>query len=160
MGRAALAPADVAPALLAAWGQDSKGQGCAALALTATGPGAGAAARVANFGPGGWAVAFDKAGLPGTDADGKASTDSCRSVYGVAGTSLDLVVALTGGWTARKVWADGSRADNSPAVGSGTKWSADLYVRGQRCLYNVWSALGREHLEQLLDGIRMVSGAP
>ncbi|MDQ2826308.1 MAG: hypothetical protein M3Y04_05035 [Actinomycetota bacterium] len=155
-----LAPADVAPTLLAAWGQDSKGQGCAALALTAIGPGSGAAARVANFGPGAWAVAFDKAGLPGTDADGKPSPDSGRSAYGVAGTSLDIVVAHTGGWTAHKVWADGSRADYGPDGGAGTVWMADLYVRGQRCLYNVWSALGREHLEQLLDGIRMVSGTP
>jgi len=128
--------------------------------LTAAGPGSGAAARVANFGPAAWAVAFDKAGLPGTDADGKPSADSGRSAYGVAGTSLDIVVALTGGWTAHRVWADGSRADYGPDGGAGTGWRADLYVRGQRCLYNVWSALGREHLEQLLDGIRMVSGTP
>lgn len=32
------------------------------------------------------------------------------------------------------------------------------YVRvpGQRCLYNVWSKLGRRHLESLLDGLRVV----
>ena len=64
------------------------------------------------------------------------------------------------GWSDHRLWRDGSRAEYRLSGSSGTKWLAQLYVRGQRCEYNVWSEVGKEHLERLLDGIRFVEGAP
>ena len=45
-------------------------------------------------------------------------------------------------------------ADN-PA-GRGVNSLAYLRVGGQQCTYNVWSRLGRSHLETLLDALRPV----
>lgn len=42
-------------------------------------------------------------------------------------------------------------ADNPD--GSGESSLAYVYIGGQACLYNVWSKLGRKHLERLLDGL-------
>lgn len=36
---------------------------------------------------------------------------------------------------------------------------AYLRVTGQRCLYNVWSQLGRSHLEALLGELRVVDAS-
>jgi hypothetical protein len=152
--------ADVPPELQQAWSADTARDGCAALMLTDQGDGAGATPRIASFGAAAWAVAFDKPGLPGTDADGRPSPDSGRSAFGVAGTAIDVGVQRIDGWPEHRVWQDGSRADYGPEGGTGPTWLAQLYVRGQRCGYNVWSALGKEHLERLLDGIRFVAGMP
>ncbi|MGZ3440482.1 MAG: hypothetical protein ACXVDD_13260 [Polyangia bacterium] len=38
----------------------------------------------------------------------------------------------------------------------GPDWLAYVLVPGQACLYNVWSSLGREHLERLVDHLRIV----
>jgi hypothetical protein len=158
---AAKVAASQAPAeLVEAWRADGRRQGCAALMLTDQGQGAGATPRIASFGADAWAVAFDKPGLPGTTAEGRPSPDSGRSAFGVAGTSIDVGVKRVEGWPEHRIWRDGSRADYGPEGGTGPKWLAQLYVRGQRCLYNVWSAVGKEHLERLVDGIRFVEGAP
>jgi len=148
-----------APAeLLEAWQADGRRDGCAALVLTDQGVGAGASPRIASFGVNAWAVAFDKPGLPGTTAEGRPSPDGGRSAFGIAGTAVDEAVKRVDGWPEHRIWSDGSRADYGPEGGTGPKWGAQLYVRGQRCEYNVWSAVGREHLEHLLDGIRFLEG--
>jgi hypothetical protein len=158
---AAKVPARQAPAeLVEAWEGDGRRDGCAALTLTDQGVGAGATPRIASFGAKAWAVAFDKPGLPGTTAEGRPTSDGGRSAFGVAGTAIDSTVKRVDGWSDHQVWSDGSRADYGLEGGTGPKWLAQLYVRGQRCEYNVWSAVSKEHLEQLLDGIRFVEGAP
>jgi hypothetical protein len=53
------------------------------------------------------------------------------------------------------VFADGGRidvqanADDPAAV-------ATVVVPGQDCVYQVWSFLGREHLDELVAGLRLV----
>ena len=40
----------------------------------------------------------------------------------------------------------------------GPDWLAYVIVPGQSCLYNVWSSIGQEHLEHLVDHLRVVEG--
>jgi hypothetical protein len=114
---------------------------CAPLAPSSFGEGAGAAARRANFG-GGWGVAYD---LP-----------ELRSAFGVAGTGARAADPSYAEWPHARVWRDGSRAEYGPEGGSGPNQLAYLRVSGQGCLYNVWSRLGRGHLEHLLEHLRFV----
>ncbi|HEY5610921.1 MAG TPA: hypothetical protein VIL97_06930 [Thermoanaerobaculia bacterium] len=50
-----------------------------------------------------------------------------------------------------------SRVD-APPWGKHALAAAEAYLRiaGQQCLYNLWSRLGRDHLELLLDELRLV----
>lgn len=120
----------------------------------------GGTPRAAYFG-GGWGVAFDRPGL--------------RSAFGVAGAGITdagawshaertrrlalqwpLVKQLQFG-KARAVAGYGLQggkpfpADN--LEGANEKLIAYVYVEGQNCLYNVWSDLGRAHLETLLGSL-------
>jgi hypothetical protein len=119
--------------------------------------------RRAYFG-GGWGVAIDLPGL--------------RSAYGVAGAGLlpddGATLArqreeLARQWPyvrelpnlrRRALAGYGVEGARSLTAGEGDGRGLNLlaYVRvpGQRCLYNVWSRLGRRHLELLLDGLRLV----
>lgn len=150
--------------LVADWSKAENKSSCAALAPDTLGSeGSGATARRATF-SGGWAVAWDKAGLPGTATSGDPCTNCGRGAFGVAGTGStgdtpDQVKALTNNWPNSREWADGSRAGYGPEGGSGPKLLAQLYVQGQGCLYNVWSSVSQNHLELLLDHLRFVSGA-
>jgi hypothetical protein len=122
-----------------------------------------AAPRRANF-SGGWAVAWDDPGKPGSSASG-AFCDTCgRGVVGVAGTGSRGAQATVANSTFPNDvrWADGSEAKygwegNDP---SSHQMLAYLYVAGQDSLYNVWSYLGQAHLEYLLSQLRYVQGAP
>ena len=124
---------------------------------------ASCAPRPADFG-GGWGVAFD---LP-----------NLRSAYGIAGpgpVAADSAPAEAQSDRLREQWphfreltalpqpafagygiegAVAYPADN-PA-GRGVNSLAYLRVGGQQCTYNVWSRLGRSHLETLLDALRPV----
>jgi len=62
-------------------------------------------------------------------------------------------------WPQQWVWADGSAVGYGPAGGEGPNYLAYVQVKGQRCLYNIWSFLGREHLESFLEQLRLVQGA-
>lgn len=97
--------------------------------------------RVAHF-AGGWGVAYD---LP-----------ELRSAFGVAGAGVDPGPDTYDEWPHQREWSDGSRAGYGPEGGQGPNQLAYLRVRGQSCLYNVWSRLGRTHLEALLDDLRFV----
>jgi hypothetical protein len=124
---------------------------------------AGGKPRPALF-EGGWAVAFD---LPGQ-----------RNAYGIAGTGL---ISDDGDSVANKrtkLQTEWPRFRDLPGPGrdsfagygleGATPWPADnpdgvgldslayVHIGGQRCLYNVWSRLGRRHLEHLLDNLRLV----
>jgi len=156
-------PPLVAEALvLGEWERAENRQACAPLAFVSTGQARGAP-RPAAFG-GGWGVAFD---LP-----------NLRSAYGVAGPGLVAADrAPTGEQRERlgKQWpyfrelgalpppaftgygiegAETYPSDN-PA-GRGLNSLAYVRVGGQQCTYNVWSRLGRSHLEHLLDSLRTV----
>jgi len=161
-------PAPPAPTPLAAdlvrteWRKSDRPDECAPIAFTSNG-GAPAAARRANF-SGGWAVAFD--------------TPEVRSAYGVAGPGiLDGDDAPPAAQAERlgKQWPHFTTLASLPApafAGYGVEGAQDYpadspdggglnsvaYVRvgGQQCTYNVWSRLGRAHLEVLLDSLRML----
>lgn len=102
---------------------------------------ANAEPRTARFG-GGWGVAYD---LP-----------ELRSAFGVAGTGVEPGPDTYDDWPFHRRWEDGSEAGYGPEGGSGSKHLAYLEVEGQRCLYNVWSRLGRVHLEGLMAALRYV----
>lgn len=163
-----LAPDDPAPARqpLAAdlvrreWARAANRKACAPLFLTSD-AGASARPRAAHF-AGGWAVAFD---LPGQ-----------RSAYGIAGTGVldedrlpadQAELQLRGQWPyfvslrdlPQPAYAgyglEGAKAyGDADPDGRGENSLAYVRVGGQRCLYNVWSRLGRAHLEALLDLLR------
>ncbi len=118
---------------------------------------AAARPRRASF-HGGWAVAYDKKGAPGTRPSGEPCASCGRSAFGVAGTGVDK----GGGpaWPKEIVWSDGSRAGYGPEGGQGPKVLAYLELSDAGCLYNVWSALGEEHLVKLIEGLRRVRTDP
>ena len=125
------------------WSRAENRATCAPLAFHAPGEvGPAGAPRPATFG-GGWGVAWDAPGL--------------RSAYGVAGTGVEPGPDTYDDWPNRIVWSDGSEAGYGPEGGSGPRHLAYLQVAGQRCLYNVWSMVGREHLEALLGRLRYVA---
>jgi hypothetical protein len=135
--------AGAVPAPFAAeWRKAENRAGCALIAAASLGEGAGATPRAAYFG-GGWAVAYDRPGL--------------RSAFGVAGTGSRASDPAYDGWPHRREWADGSGAGYGPEGGTGPNQLAYLRIAGQDCLYNVWSNLGRAHLEHLLDSLRFVT---
>ncbi len=106
--------------------------------------------------------------MPGLGGDGYDCPDCGRGVFGVGSgrpappppRDSDRGRALVLG----RAWDDGSiaRYGETPAVaGSATNSNpqaiAHVEVPQQRCHYDVWSYLGREHLEVLLDGLRVVA---
>lgn len=148
--------------VLAEWRKAENRRACAPLAFATTRSGGGQP-RHAYFG-GGWGVAFDRAEL--------------RSAFGVAGAGLlsgdnDGIDSqrreLARDWPYVRVLPrlhrqalagygiEGAKPLTA-ADGDGRGLSLLAYVRvpGQRCLYNVWSKLGRAHLELLLDSLRVV----
>jgi hypothetical protein len=128
---------------------------CPLLVLTDLGAGAGARPRRATF-YGGWAVAYDKKGLPGSDKRGEACDTCGRSAFGVAGAGIEKGADRLA-FPHEVKWADGSTAGYGPEGGSGPKFLAFVEAADAGCLYNVWSALGEEHLVALLRGLRRVS---
>lgn len=147
---------------LAEWRKSEQPHTCAPLALTSD-AGAQGTARRAEF-SGGWGVAFDQPGL--------------RSAYGFAGTGflpedLDEVAAqrarLAAQWPYFRELAQLPKpsfagygiegAKDYPADkpdGRGKNSIAYVRVAGQQCDYNVWSKLGRAHLEHLLEHLELL----
>lgn len=123
------------------WRRAENRDHCALLAFASLGEGEGATPRRANF-SGGWAVAYDM--------------KSVRSAFGIAGTGSKASDPAYSEWPHKRSWSDGSSAGYGPEGGTGPNQLAYLRVAGQDCLYNVWSRLGREHLESLLDQLRRV----
>lgn len=124
------------------WSKAENKNECALVAFRSLGEkGAGATARAANF-SGGWAVAYD---LP-----------NLRSAFGIAGAGVKADDPSYDKWPYAYEWADGSKVEYGPEGGEGPNQLAYLRIAGQECLYNVWSRLGREHLEELLREIRRV----
>lgn len=142
--------------LLDEWRKADNRARCAPIWLDDLGTLAGARLRRATF-AGGWAVAFDKPGLPGRGPDGKSCASCGRGVAGIAGVGLDGSDADIQRWNLRRDNAAGIRAGYGlEGYSLGPDWLAYVLVPGQGCLYNVWSFVGKEHLEQLLDHLRLV----
>jgi hypothetical protein len=140
--RAALSPDAVPAAYIEAWQQAANRSRCALIAPASTATTAAATARRAQFG-GGWGVAYDLADQ--------------RSAFGVAGTGVSASAPSYEDWPHERSWRDGSTARYGPEGGAGPNQLAYLRITGQECLYNVWSRLGRLHLELLLDELRLVA---
>lgn len=142
----------------AEWSGAANRDTCAPLALKSDAK-AGGKARAASF-SGGWAVAFDQ--------------PDRRSAYGFAGVGalpedkLDfavLVDRLAKQWPYVRRWDAGDNLPSGSATGYGLEGFQDypagssgfgrqsvayLRIPGQSCLYNIWSRLGRDHLELML----------
>ncbi|HYI10191.1 MAG TPA: hypothetical protein VEK57_14115 [Thermoanaerobaculia bacterium] len=115
---------------------------CAMIAPRSLGDaGAAATPRAATF-SGGWAVAYD---LP-----------NLRSAFGVAGAGVKVGEPTYDKWPYVQEWGDGSKVEYGPEGGQGPNQLAYLHIAGQDCLYNVWSRLGKEHLELLIRELRRV----
>ena len=143
--------------ILAEWRKADNRKACAPMTLARDD--AGGTPRRAQF-AGGWAVAFDRPGL--------------RSAYGIAGPGMlpqdenatewqrqrlhrqwphfrDLNGAVTG---FAGYGIEGAKAyPASNPDGNGVKSLAYIRINGQSCTYNVWSHLGRAHLETMLDAL-------
>lgn len=144
----------------AEWAKAENRASCGPITFTSDG-GAPALYRRAYFG-GGWAVAFDLpnmrsaygvagAGLtPIDEGDAQAQQDRLRGQWPYFITLPNLPQPAFAGYGVEG--ANEYPTDN--ADGRGLKSLAYLRVGGQRCTYNVWSYLGRAHLEVLLDSLR------
>lgn len=131
----------VPPVFFTEWRKADNRASCGLIAPAASGAGTGAIPRGATF-SGGWAVAYD--------------LGSTRSAFGIAGTGSLAADPSFASWPFNLRYADGSTAGYGPEGQTGPKQLAYLRIRGQRCLYNVWSAISREHLEFLLTQLRFV----
>jgi len=135
-------PSSAVPTVyLTEWRNAENRATCAPIAFASAAIDRNATARRANF-AGGWGVAYD---LPGQ-----------RSAFGIAGAGVAASEPSAHQWPYQRTWSDGSSAGYGPEGGTGPNQLAYLRIAGQGCLYNVWSRLGREHLEGLLDAIRLV----
>ena len=130
---------------VAEWKKAENKSTCAPVAFAFTGSaGEGAAPRRANF-SGGWAVAFDQ--------------PNKRSAFGIAGAGVEGSDEDTARWPHQKQYPDGSSAGWGLEGDTGPGWLGYVHIASQGCLYNIWSNLGRAHLEFLLGQIRYVETA-
>lgn len=136
-----LSASDVPAVYLDAWREAENRARCAVIAPDSLGLDEDAQVRRAQF-AGGWGVAYDMPGL--------------RSAFGVAGTGIADTSDTYDEWPHSRRWLDGSYAEYGPEGGGGPKQLAYLRITGQECLYNVWSQLGVDHLEFLLEHLRFV----
>lgn len=154
-------PAAVA-LVLHEWRRSKSPKQCGPLAFKQTGD-PSARVRRAEF-SGGWGVAYD--------------TPSIRSAYGVAGPGVigtdslgpaQQRARLARQWPLRReleqfprpsfagygVEGAGAYPKDNPD-GRSLNSLAYVRVRGQACTYNVWSRLGRAHLEFLLENLVLI----
>ncbi|MBW3670488.1 MAG: hypothetical protein KY432_02315 [Acidobacteria bacterium] len=138
--------------LIDQWQKAENRRNCAPLGFASLGTDSRAVPRAARF-AGGWAVAWDLPDGPGSAASGE-YCDSCgRGAFGIAGTGVEPTPDTYDDWEYQETFSDGSRIGYGPRE---QQWLAYLQIAGQRCLYNIWSYRGREHLEGLIDELRMV----
>ena len=136
-----LSSSEVPPVLIEQWLIAENKDSCAPVAPKSLLDWEKSTVRSAYFG-GGWAIAFD--------------TAETRSAFGIAGAGVDASGPIYDNWPVKKTWPDGSHIGYGPEGGSGPKELAYLQIAGQGCLYNVWTHLGRDHLEELVMQLRMV----
>ena len=141
-------------ALLQAWRRAENQEWCAPLMPTTLGAGAGARARSGAY-AGGWSLEFDHRGSAGITARGDTCETCGRGAFGIAGTAMSTDEAQDLVGATATVLADGGRIDvqagsEDPAA------VATIVVPGQQCVYQVWSFLGRAHLDELVSSLRLV----
>lgn len=156
----ALASDQVPAALLQAWANAANREVCAPIAVREL---EGASARVSELVEGGWAVEFDRRGQPGMSPSGEACRSCGRGVFGIAGTEMtpDLLAGEDEGTELpTPSFADGSHLTIETPEDGERVAAATLTVRGQGCVYQVWSFLGEEHLRQLVQQLRRVEVRP
>lgn len=127
--QARIATAWIPGEALATWANAENRTWCAPLA-----PETDAAVRASTL-DGGWVFEFD--------AEGEAS-------FGVAGTAMGVDEMIE---EPTPAFADGSATDIVEEEGIA---SATIAIRGQSCVYQVWSTQGAAHLEQMLGTLRFV----
>jgi hypothetical protein len=154
---APLGSSEVPAPLLAAWERAENREWCAPIAPRDLGAADGAVARSTELASG-WAVEFDRRGLPGVGRDGGRCERCGRGVFGIAGTAMTpdaLIDAESDARLPPASFSDGSHAEieigESESVAAAT-----ITVSGQGCVYQVWSFLGQEHLEGLVRELRRV----
>jgi hypothetical protein len=154
-----VAPAEAPRVLVTAWSTADNRDWCAAIVPTET---AGARPRRARF-EGGWAVEFDARGLAGVRPNGRACESCGRGAFGIAGTAARVDDEDPMEAEVRR-WRDGSwmrleeSTDEETTHASGHV--ATLRIRGQECLYQVWSFVSDEHLEGLVASLRFIAAEP
>jgi eukaryotic-like serine/threonine-protein kinase len=159
---AAKLPASAVPFVVAEWRKAENKADCAALGFADVGDiGAGAKARRAEF-YGGWAIAYDKKGLAGTDGSGSDCPACGRSAFGIAGTGAKVEGSPFQRFPHQVTYQGGGRVGyGGEGFSDDTKrLLADVEVPGQTCLYQVWTNQGVEHMELLLQNLRFVERAP
>ncbi len=143
--------------ILAAWENAENRDTCAPIATRTLGRAMGARARQSEL-SGGWLVEFDHPGLPGIDRQGH-ECDTCgRSVFGIAGTGIAPDALLDAeSDVLSPSYSDGSHAEIEVTDADGESVASVTFtVNGQGCVYEVWSLLGAEHLDELVAGLRFV----
>ena len=156
---APLAARDAPAQILEAWESAENRGWCAPIAPRTMGAAAGARARTSRL-YGGWAVEFDRRGLPGLDRDGNPCEHCGRGVFGIAGTSMspDQLVDADGEQTVLvPSYRDGSHSEIEVNEADGENVAAaSITVVGQGCVYEVWSFLGADHVAALVNELRLV----
>ena len=152
---APLATGEAPSQLVAAWSRADNRDWCAPLVPRSFGAADGARARLSEV-EGGWAVEFDRRGMPGLTREGEECESCGRGVFGVAGTSMtpeELVDVESDRAQPAPSFADGSHSAIESSEGERV---AAATVAGQGCVYQVWSFLGAEHVQELVRELRLV----
>jgi serine/threonine protein kinase len=147
--------------LMAAWTDAGAKTDCPPALPTDLGDdGEGAKIRRADFGPDQWAVAWDKAGLPGVRGSGEYCKDCGRGAFGIAGVELGTEQEFQR-WKIKRTLANGWRAGyeggGATTFDGADEWHGNVRVPGKNCEYTVWSYLGREHFEAMLESLTLVA---
>ena len=137
-------------AVMSAWAAAENREWCAPLVP------AGVTAARASALDGGWAIEIDQRGAPGIREDGQSCRRCGRAAFGIAGTSMpvDSLNDMETDAAPSPTYADGSATIVSSEDGVA---SATISVGGQGCVYQVWSFLGEDHLNELIEGLRVVA---
>jgi hypothetical protein len=153
---APLATREVPRPLMSAWERAANRDWCAPIAPRSFGAASGARARTSEL-EGGWAVEFDQRGMPGVARDGATCATCGRGVFGIAGTGMtpeELIDVDSDAAAPAASFRDGSHAELE--VSDEQVAAATITVSGQGCVYQVWSFLGQQHVEELVRELRFV----
>ncbi|MEM9192392.1 MAG: hypothetical protein AAGF12_24670 [Myxococcota bacterium] len=138
--------------LLQAWHRADNREWCAPIAPSVL----RGDARPAQY-QGGWAVEFDQDGMPGVSRNGRVCSDCGRGAWGIAGTGV-MVDDEDPMEAEERAFRDGSRVrvESFAEEGEFNAHAATIKIAGQDCVYQVWSFVGDEHLEELIEELRFV----
>lgn len=150
-----LATTDAPAELIRAWRKADNRGWCAPMVPELV---HGAPARVVTV-DGGWAIAFDAPGKPGMMPNGKACAHCGVGAFGIAGTSVTVDDwKELGPSHLEPNYRDGSLADfEHGGPDDGSVLTATIAPSGQGCVYQVWTFLGKDHLRDLVGGLRFVA---